>query len=276
MNYPITMIDTHCHLDAPEFNLDREQVIAKSVETGVNEIVIPAVAKFNFQTVQRLAWQFDGGYYALGIHPMYVHQSQEEDLSLLEAMIKQALASEDPRLVAIGEIGLDFFVPEIKEGVPRQRQEFFYREQLKLAQRYDLPVLLHVRRSQDMVLKYLRQVNVVGGIAHAFNGSEQQAQYFMDLGFCLGFGGAMTFSRALQIRRLAAQVPLQYIVLETDAPDIPPAWLTGNDKRNSPSYLPRIAEELAKIRGVSLEEVAQVTNQNARRVMPRLLTSSSC
>lgn len=264
------LIDTHCHLDASEFDRDRQLVITDSQSLGVQAIVIPAVEKANCLTVQTLAHQFDGGYYALGIHPMYVHQAQEEDLAFLEDMVKQAIAASDARLVAIGEIGLDFFVPAIKAGEARQKQEFFYKEQLKIAQRYDLPVLLHVRRSQDVILKYLRQVEVCGGIAHAFNGSEQQAQHFMDRGFCLGFGGAMTFSRALQIRRLAAQLPLQAIVLETDAPDIPPAWLNGEDRRNSPVYLPQIAQELAQIRQIAVEEIVEITGQNARRVLPRI------
>ncbi|MDY3330545.1 MAG: TatD family hydrolase [Pelistega sp.] len=265
------LIDTHCHLDAPEFAQDREAVIAESLANGVSAIVIPAVMRKNLTTVKQLAQQFDGGYYALGIHPMYVRYAQDEDLAEVEQAIQQALKEEDRRLVAIGEIGLDFFVPEIKEGKERERQEYFYREQLKMAKKYQLPVLLHVRRSQDTLLKHLRQIQVPGGIAHAFNGSEQQAQAFIDLGFCLGFGGTLTFTRSLQIRRLATGIDLKHIVLETDAPDIPPAWLIGDNPRNSPAYLPRIAEVLAELRGLSLAEISEVTSANARRVLPRMV-----
>lgn len=266
------VIDTHCHLDATEFDQDRERVIAECHSLGVDIVVIPAVAKSNFDKVRQVAYQFDGGRYALGIHPMYVWQADEKDLILLEKLVVQQLSENDQRFVAIGEIGLDLFVSELKEGELREKQEFFFREQLKIAQRYHLPVLLHVRRAQDLVLKYLRQIKVYGGIAHAFNGSLQQAKQFIHLNFCLGFGGAMTFDRARQIRRLASEIDLSYIVLETDAPDIPPAWLTEENKRNSPTYLVDIAASLAHLRGDTLAKVAKETTRNAQRVLPRLLT----
>ena len=146
------------------------------------------------------------------------------------------------------------------------RQEYFFVEQLKLASAFDLPVLLHVRRAVDPILKQLRRFRVRGGIAHAFNGSRQQADTFINLGFGLGFGGAMTFSGSTRIRELAATLPLESIVLETDAPDIPPAWLNGG--RNSPAELSRIASVLAELRGMSREDVISVTAGNARRILP--------
>jgi TatD DNase family protein len=170
--------------------------------------------------------------------------------------------------VAVGEIGLDFFIPALREDHLKEKQEYFYSEQLKIARDFDLPVLLHVRRSQDLVLKYLRRIKVRGGIAHAFNGSFQQAQTFIDLGFKLGFGGAMTFPRALQIRRLATEIALEHIVLETDAPDISPAWL--HPQRNSPVELPQIGAALAELRGVPVEHIAESTFLNACAAMPRL------
>src|SRR5690606_19400518 len=179
-----------------------------------------------------------------------------------------AQAAGDPRLVAVGEIGLDFFVPELAQGALREKQEFFFAEQLKLARQAGLPVLLHVRRAQDTVLKYLRRIGVAGGIAHAFNGSFQQAEAFVGLGLRLGFGGAMTFPRALQIRRLASRLPLESIVLETDAPDIPPVWL--HPGRNSPEQLPRIGQEFAALRGMAWQDAAQATSANAMAVLPRL------
>ena len=264
------LIDTHCHLDAPEFDTDRATVIAQTLAAGVQAIVIPAVMQKNQQIVRDLAHQFDGGYYALGIHPMYVRYSKEEDLADVELAIQTAQNAGDKKLVAMGEIGLDFFVEEIKTGLERERQEFFYKEQLKMARKYQLPVLLHVRRSQDILLKYLRQIKVCGGIAHAFNGSHQQAQAFIELGFCLGFGGTLTFTRSQQIRRLATEIDLQHIVLETDAPDLPPAWLREEKPRNSPAYLPEIAKVLAELRGISFEALVAATGENAKRVLPNL------
>jgi TatD DNase family protein len=259
-------IDTHCHLDAGEFGAENDAVAARAAAAGVGGIVIPAVDRHNFATVAALAARQPNCVYALGIHPMCVPAADENDLDILRETIVRALA--DERFVAIGEIGLDFFIPGLKETPLREKQEYFYSEQLKMARNFGLPVLLHVRRSQDIVLKYLRRIEVAGGIAHAFNGSFQQAQSFIGLGMKLGFGGAMTFPRALQIRRLATELPLENIVLETDAPDISPAWL--HPARNSPEEVPRIGEALARMRGATVEEIAAVTSENARLILPRL------
>lgn len=259
-------IDTHCHLDASEFAGEHGAVAARAAAQGVSLIVIPAVERGNFSTVSALSKQCGNCSYGLGIHPIFVPQAKEDDLAALREAV--ALAMGDPRFVAIGEIGLDFFVPQLRDSPLREKQEHFYSEQLKIAREFDLPVLLHVRHSQDVILKYLRRIKVRGGIAHAFNGSFQQAQMFIDLGFKLGFGGAMTFTRALQIRRLAADLPQEAIVLETDAPDISPAWIHPN--RNSPEELPRIGEALAELRGISAGSVARFTADNAYAVLPRL------
>jgi TatD DNase family protein len=259
-------IDTHCHLDAAEFDGNQSALSSAAAQLGVSLIVIPAIAAGNFGRVAELARQYPNCVYALGIHPLLTPQAEERDLETLQQAV--ALALDDPRFVAIGEIGLDYFVPELQQGALRDKQEYFFAEQLKLARRHALPVLLHVRRSQDIVLKYLRQQPVSGGIAHAFNGSLQQAQRFIDFGFKLGFGGAMTFPRALQIRRLAAGLPLEALVLETDAPDISPAWL--HPAANTPQQIPRIGEVLAQLRGIAPVEVAQATTANARMAMPRL------
>jgi TatD DNase family protein len=258
-------IDTHCHLDAAQF-ADADAMAQRAAQDGVAQIVIPAVERGNFAAVAALAARHPNCTYALGIHPMVVPQARDDDLIALRAAIQAALP--DLRFVAIGEIGLDFFVPELCQPALREKQEYFFSEQLKLAREFGLPVLLHVRRSQDIVLKHLRRIRVAGGIAHAFNGSFQQAQAFIDLGFKLGFGGAMTFTRALQIRRLAAELPLESIVLETDAPDMSPAW--RHPASNSPEEVPRIGEVLAQLRGLSATAVAQATSDNAHSVLPRL------
>ncbi len=264
-------IDTHCHLDASEFDADRDAVIRRAAAAGVRQIVLPAVAPNNFDTVRELA-HAHGFVYALGIHPLYVERAGPEALSALRAAL--AAQHADPRLVAVGEIGLDHFVP----GLDPALQLRCYVAQLELAREFELPVVLHVRRSADTVLKQLRQIRVPGGIAHAFNGSEQQALAFVELGFKLGFGGALTFERALQIRRLAASLPLECIVLETDAPDIPPQWLyrtaeqraAGERSRNEPGELPRIAAQFAQLRGLLVADLAQATCGNALHALPRL------
>ncbi len=274
---PLQWIDTHCHLDAREFEADRPAVVARAGAAGVTMQVIPAVGVFNFDVVRALAHEL-GLAYALGIHPLCVGAAPDEDLERLE----QALQShkDDPRLVAVGEIGVDLFEPALI--AIRPRQEHFYREQLKLARRAGLPVLVHVRRSSDAVLAGLRRIEVPGGIAHAFNGSDQQAAHFVERGFRLGFGGALTFETAHQIRRVATAVPASAPVLETDSPDIPPHWLyrTAAERgsrspplpqaRNEPAALARIAETLARLRGISLAELAVQTRANAHAVMPRL------
>jgi TatD DNase family protein len=259
-------IDTHCHLDAGEFSGEENTIAQRAAQQGVSWIVIPAIARSNFSTVTALAHQQPNCTYALGIHPIFVPQAEEGDLAVLREAIAAAL--NDHRFVAIGEIGLDFFVPGLKDSPNREKQEYFYSEQLKMARDFDLPVLLHVRRSQDTLLKYLRRIPVPGGIAHAFNGSFQQAQAFINLNFKLGFGGAMTFTRALQIRRLASELPQDALVLETDAPDISPMWL--HPARNSPEQLPRIGEVLANLRGMPVDTLAMVTSNNAYAALPRL------
>lgn len=252
------LIDTHCHLDAAEFDADRDAVAAAALAAGVVALVIPAVNRANFGAVAAVCRDLPGCVPALGIHPLFVDRAFDPDLDALREALHLNPA------VAVGEIGLDFFVP----GRDEARQIAFFVAQLKIAREFGLPVLLHVRRAVDAVLKELRRLPVAGGIAHAFNGSRVQADAFIKLGFKLGFGGAMTHLRATRIRALAAALPLSSIVLETDAPDIPPAWLNG--ARNTPLELPRIAETLAQLRGITLEEVASATSANARAVLPRL------
>lgn len=252
------LIDTHCHLDAAEFDADRDAVHAAARAAGVERIVVPAVAADSFSSVKGAVERYPGCVAAYGIHPLYVMQAGEADLATLRAW----LDSEKP--VAVGEIGLDYYIGDSDPA----RQQHYFVEQLKLAREFQLPVLLHVRRAVDDILKYLRRIAVPGGIAHAFNGSRQQAEAFIGLGFKLGFGGAMTFSGSTRIRELAASLPLESIVLETDAPDIPPAWL--NRGRNAPAELARIAQTLAELRRLSVEEIAVATSANARQLFPGL------
>lgn len=256
------LIDTHCHLDAAEFDQDRDAVISRMQAAGIFGLVLPAVQVADFSRVQQLAHANKGFAYALGIHPLFVDRSQEEDLDALETALQAC--RDDPALVAVGEIGLDHFV----EGLDRAKQERFFDHQLRLALKFGLPVILHVRRAQDTVLKYLRRRRPLTGIAHAFNGSVQQAAMFLNLGFALGFGGAMTFERSLRIRSLVASLPPEGMVLETDSPDISPAWL--HPARNEPAELQAIAACMAQLRGISIEQLASRTADNVFRVLPRM------
>jgi TatD DNase family protein len=225
----------------------------------------------NFDAVRDLAHRH-GDSYALGIHPLYTGSARPQDLELLnEALVRRR---DDARLLAVGEIGLDFFQP----GLDPDRQDSFLVAQLALARQHGLPVILHVRRSADQLLKHLRRAGVTG-IAHAFNGSAQQANEFVRLGFKLGFGGTVTFQRARQVRRLAVELPLSALVLETDAPDIPPHWLycTAEQRAagqrqlpNEPGQLPRIAQVLADLRGISIEALAEAAKRNAMAALPKL------
>ncbi|MGZ8260337.1 MAG: TatD family hydrolase [Caldimonas sp.] len=264
-------IDTHCHLDAAEFDPDRDAVVERARAAGVVQIVVPAVDRHNFDRVRALAHRH-GLSYALGIHPMCTAGAGDADLAALRETL--ARHADDPRLVAVGEIGLDHFIA----GLDRDRQAAIFAAQLALAAEFGLPVLLHVRRAIDPVLKHLRRKSVPGGFAHAFNGSEQQAAAFVELGFRLGFGGAVTFDQALRIRRVGAALAQDAIVLETDSPDIAPQWryrtaaarAAGATMRNEPAELAPIGAALAKLRSEPVEAFAAATTANATASLPRL------
>jgi TatD DNase family protein len=277
MSEIIHWVDTHCHLDAPEFQDTLALIVDRAKSSDVKALLLPTVQSSDWEQAKKLSHRYSlqipGLVYTLGIHPLYIHQAQESDIEMLKTQIQVSLG--DPRFVGIGEIGLDYFVG----GLDPRRQEYFFHEQLDLAEEFQLPVILHVRRSQDAILKALRKRKVPGGIAHAFNGSHQQAEQFIELGFKLGFGGAATYDRALQIRRLLTEMPIESIVTETDAPDIPPAWLRDEGGVfNEPGLLPRIARQLADIRGINHQEFATAVWQNAMQVLPRwssLMTSNT-
>ena len=252
------LIDTHIHLDAAEYGNGLPSVLDDARCAGLRGFVLPAVEPANFEVVAQLAHQHADVVPAFGIHPLYVDRVDDHALDVLRDRLAEGGA------IAVGEIGLDYFV----EGVDRERHQRFYEAQLKLARDFDLPVLLHVRRAQDDVLKYLRRIKVRGGIAHAFNGSRQQADMFIALGFKLGFGGAMTYSGSSRIRALARELPLECIVLETDGPDIPPAWRPQGP--SLPAELHHYAALLAELRDDSVENVITQTGGNACEALPGL------
>jgi TatD DNase family protein len=255
-------IDSHCHLDSPEFDADRDEVVALSRTAGVEAIINLPGHVDHFAQASATRARF-GCLTGFGIHPMWVAGPAGQSSHGHIGMLRDWVEREKPDL--IGEIGLDFFVPDVNQS----EQEWFFSEQLKIARDFDLPVSLHVRRSQDHILKHLRRVKVRGGFAHAFNGSSQQAAEFVKLGFCLGFGGTATFPQAQRVRSLLRDVPLENIVVETDAPDIPPSFLgtMGSSARNSPAFLPQIGTLLASVRGISGAAFATATTDNVRRII---------
>ncbi len=249
------LIDTHCHLDVADFDADRAEVLAQCRARGVNRIVVPAVDAAGWDKLLALCTDEAGLYPALGLHPVYLDQHRPEHVTALAEQVARK------RPVAVGEIGLDYFVTELD----RARQQNLFDAQLRIAAEARLPVLLHVRKAHDEVLATLRRIPVKGGICHAFNGSLQQAQHYIKLGFKLGFGGMLTYDRSLKLRRLAAELPLDAIVLETDAPDMAVASHRG--ERNSPAYLPECLAALAELRGEDPAHLAAITTRNALAVL---------
>lgn len=250
------LFDSHCHLDVSEFAADREAVLARARAAGVLRIVVPAVDAAGWDGLMALCREEQGLYPALGLHPIYIDQHDDADV----AALRQWVVEERP--VAIGEIGLDFYLKDLG----REKQQRLFEQQLAIAEEYGLPVLLHVRKAHDQVLATLKQMRFShGGIAHAFNGSLQQAEQYMALGFKLGFGGMLTYERSNKLRQLAVELPLESIVLETDAPDMTPSAHHG--ERNSPEYLPEVVQALGELRGESVEEIAKTTTTNVIRLL---------
>jgi TatD DNase family protein len=249
------LIDTHCHLDVAEFDADRLTVLERARRAGVVALLIPAIHRAGWPGLLALCRSQAGLYPALGLHPVYIDRHHPSDLDELEA----AVAAERP--LAVGEIGLDHAVA----GLDRDRQQRFFEAQLAIARAADLPVVLHVRRAHEDVLRLLRRTRVRGGIAHAFNGSAELAGRYLELGFRLGFGGMLTFARSTRLRRLARELPIEAIVLETDAPDLTVA--SHQHERNSPEYLPECLAALAEVREEDPGVVAARTTANARDVL---------
>lgn len=248
----LPLIDSHCHLDFADFDADRDAIVSNCLASGLTDIILPAVSCERWPQLIQICQQSPCLHYALGCHPMFMDQHPEDALSQLETAIQQF------QPIAVGEIGLDFFL----SGHDKQAQLALFEGQLKLAAKHQLPVILHVRKAHDEVLKLLRQIPLKGGIVHAFSGSMQQAQQYRGLGFLVGIGGGLTYPRAQRLQSLFSELPLAQIALETDAPDMPFCGHQG--ERNSPEYIPLVAEKLAELRSESLAEIAAQTSANVR------------
>ena len=253
--------DTHCHLD---FLSNTDLAVVEARACGVNRILVPSVHPDNFSKVIKLADRYEGVYYTLGIHPYFVAKTSENALKILEETVLRCLS--DNRFIGIGEVGLDFHIQDFD----KEKMELFFHSQLSLAEKYGLPVILHVRKAQDIVLKYFRSFNLVGGVAHAFNGSKQQAKNYLNCGLLLGFGGTITFERSINIRSLLKFVPEKSFVVETDSPDMNPSWLEKGTE-NSPKNIVRIFDFVAELRNQNKEEISIDVLQNMQRLFPKIL-----
>ena len=248
------LVDTHCHLDDGEFDRDRDEVIARAREAGVRRQIVPAIDAASWPKLREVCAQGDGLYPAYGLHPLLLERHTHADLDELRGWIERE------RPVAVGECGLDYFI----EGLDPERQQHYFDGQLKIAREFDLPVIVHARRAVDAVIASIRRVGGLRGVVHSFSGSEEQARQLWKQGFLLGLGGPVTYDRANRLRRLAASMPLEFLLLETDAPDQPDSDIRG--QRNEPARITRVLETIAELRGVDTAEVARATCVNAERL----------
>ena len=248
------LVDSHCHLDAPEFDRDRDAVIARARAAGVTLQVVPAVDAAGWPKLRDLCAASPGLFPAYGLHPMYLAGHRPDHLRELRAWIERE------RPVAVGECGLDFFV----EGLDAARQDTYFEGQLRLAREFDLPLIVHARRAVDAVIAAIRRVGGLRGVVHSFSGSAEQARQLWQLDFMIGLGGPVTYERANRLRSLVASMPIESLLLETDAPDQPDSGIRG--ERNEPARLAVVCDAIARLRGVSPEEIAGATTRNAERL----------
>lgn len=250
----MALVDSHCHLDFPEFDENREALFEQCQAAGITDFVVPGVSFDTWPRLQMLAETFPQCHVAYGLHPYFIEQHQTQDLDVLRKYLQSA------NVIAVGEIGLDFY----KSDLPREKQLTFFRAQLQIAQEFQLPVILHVRKAHDEVLKLLKQFKLQGGTAHAFNGSLQQAKQYIAMGFKLGFGGALLNPNARHLHELVELLPLEAIVLETDSPDMKPADEPG--AFNTPLTLIRVLRRIAEIRSTVAELIIKQTTKNINAV----------
>ena len=248
------LVDSHCHLDAGEFDADRVQVIARARAAGVLAQVVPAVTAASWPKLREVCLQAPGLYPAYGLHPVFLAEHARGHVDGLREWIERE------RPCAIGECGLDFFLQDLD----RDLQQHYFVAQLELAREFDLPVIVHARRAVDAVIAAVRRVGGLRGVVHSFSGSPEQAAQLHKAGFLLGLGGPVTYDRAQRLHRLVQAMPLEQLLLETDAPDQPDAGIRG--QRNEPARLHDIATHIAGRRGISLQALAEATTVNAQRL----------
>lgn len=256
----IDLVDTHCHLDAACFDADREAVIQRARAAGVRRQVLPAIDAAGWQGLAELCTPDSGLYPAYGLHPIYLDAHRNEHLTQLRDWLQRQ------RPVAVGECGLDHYV----EGLDADRQRRYFEAQLHLAREFDLPVIIHARRAVEEIIGILRRIGGLRGVVHSFPGSLQQAEQLHKLGFLLGFGGPVTYERAKRLRKVVAQLPLEQLLLESDAPDQPDSSIRG--QRNEPARVRHVLDVVAELRGEDPASIAQASSANAERLfdLPKL------
>jgi TatD DNase family protein len=247
-------IDSHCHLDVDAFDADRDAVLARARAAGVRAQIVPAITMASWPGIRALCQREAGLFPAFGLHPMYLAAHRPEHLHELECWLER----ENP--VAVGECGLDFFV----DGLDPDLQHRYFTRQLELAKAFDLPVIVHARRAVEEVIASVRRIGGLRGVVHSYSGSAEQARQLWNLDFMLGIGGPVTYPRAQRLRRLVASMPIEHLLLETDAPDQPDADWRG--QRNEPARLPRIIETVAELRDEPAQLIAEATADNAERL----------
>lgn len=257
------LVDSHCHLDASEFDPDRGSVIERARNAGVTMQVVPAIACADWPALRELCAAHPGLYPAYGLHPMFLDRHQRSHLDELCEWLQRE------SVVAVGECGLDFHI----EDPDPDAQRMYFRAQLELAQRFELPVILHARRALEEVIATIREFPGLRGVVHSFSGSEEQAAQLWKLGFHIGLGGPLTYERAKRLRRVVTAMPIEQLLLETDSPDQPLSSHRG--RRNEPSRLPEVAAVVAQLRGTRIETVAATTTANARRLFGLPLPSAA-
>lgn len=250
----LQLVDTHCHLDVPEFDADRDAVVARARAAGVTRQIVPAIEASTWPALRDACAKDPGLFPAYGLHPLLLASHREEHLRELREWIERE------RPVAIGECGLDYWV----EDLDRELQAKYFDAQLRLAREFELPVVVHARRAVDAVITAIRRVGHLRGVIHSYPGSEQQAKQLADLGFMIGIGGPVTYERANKVRRVAASVPIETLLLETDAPDQPNSDRRG--ERNEPACMTRVLEVIAELRKEDPAVIAQATTRNAERL----------
>ncbi len=250
----MAFIDTHAHLDDPRFEHDLKAVIDRAHDVGIQQIIVPSIQASGWTKLQLLSQRFHRLLPAYGLHPMFMPQHSRAHVAKLHEWLVQ------DKPIAIGECGLDFYIPDHD----KREQQWFFEAHLELASQFQLPVIIHARKSVEQVINTLRQFPTVTGVMHSFSGSQQQAERLIDRGLMLGFGGPVTYSRAHRLHALIKWLPLSALLLETDAPDQPDS--THHGERNEPAYLPTIIKAICSLKGIAQTELEATTTQNAQRL----------
>jgi TatD DNase family protein len=246
------IIDSHCHIDFNDFDADRNEVIQRAQQLGVEKIIVPGVQRTRWDRVRDCCDAYPALYPCYGLHPYFIAEHHRDDIDALARYIEQH------RPVAIGECGLDFFLKQLD----REQQHFYFEQQLDIALQADLPVVIHARKSSEAVIDAIKQRPGLRGMIHSYSGSYQQAVKLIDLGFYLSFGGPVTFEKSTRLRGLVSQLPLDSILVETDAPDQPGQMANG--QRNEPAFIAEVVEQIAQLHHTDINRVAAITTENAK------------